>query len=144
MPREGPSLTRTAPCASSAILYAPSPQEPVALRPTKEGNTLSACHFLKNWGFTLYVTAQGHSAHRAHSGPKQAETSRTQSVGAAIGLQSQTAGKPKATSASTPPPVWGAHGSGPPGRGKGLGAGGGQASFTARQDLLISRTNSGD
>lgn len=95
MPREGPSLTGTALCASSAILYAPSPQEPVALRPTKEGNTLSACHFLKNWGFTLFVTAQGHSAHRAHSGPKQAETSRTQSVGAAIGLQSQTAGKPK-------------------------------------------------
>lgn len=36
----------------------------------------------------------------------------------------------------------GAHGSGPPGRGEGLRAGGGQASFTARQDLLISRTNS--
>jgi hypothetical protein len=33
-------------------------------------------------------------------------------------------------------------GSGPPGRREGLRTGGGQASLTAKQDLLISRTNS--
>lgn len=42
----------------------------------------------------------------------------------------------------SPPPAQHIHRSGPPGRGGGDSGGGGQASFTARQDLLISRTNS--
>lgn len=109
--------------------FSPGPQEPVAL-----GSTWGS-RFLK-LGVTLCTVHRGDRLH----GLSQMQTISLQKGGT---LREQALQKPKVLASRCPLPLPGAF------TGlvlqEGVGetrAGGGQASFTARQDLLISRTNS--